>query len=77
MGADFSGKNVRWPGRRNRTLFFDLLPLDLGEIRGFRERARRCVVRDEIDRAPSLTIALAHRTGRTLALDLGSDSPER
>ena len=35
---DNRGKMVSLPGETERTLFFDLLPLNIGEIRGFRTR---------------------------------------
>jgi len=38
------GEMVSFPGETERTLFFDFLPLNIGEIRGFKTRFHLCTV---------------------------------
>jgi signal recognition particle receptor subunit beta len=48
VNPEAKGKMISLATETERTLFFDFLPIDLGEVKGFKTRFHLCTVPDEV-----------------------------
>lgn len=63
------GKLISLMGESERTLFFDLLPVDLGTLKGYTVRLHLCTVPGQIARDATRRLVLRHVDGVVLVVD--------
>ena len=67
------GKLISLTNEAERTLFFDLLPVDLGTFRGFKVRLHLCTVPGQIARDSTRRLVLHHVDGVVFVVDSQHD----
>ena len=67
--ADRRGKLISLANESERTLFFDLLPVDLGAFRGYQVRAHLCTVPGQRARERTRQMVLRHVDGIVYVVD--------
>ena len=70
------GKLISLMTESERTLFFDLLPMDLGTFRGYRVRLHLCTVPGQIAHGDTRRLVLRHVDGVVLVADSQADRLE-
>ena len=63
------GKLISLVGEAERTLFFDLLPVELGELKGYTVRLHLCTVPGQIARDATRRLVLRHADGVVFVVD--------
>jgi hypothetical protein len=63
------GKLISLMTESERTLFFDLLPMDIGSFRGYRVRLHMCTVPGQIARDETRRLVLRHVDGIVFVVD--------
>ena len=63
------GKLISLMGESERTLFFDLLPVELGQLRGYTVRLHLCTVPGQIARDATRRLVLRHADGVVFVVD--------
>lgn len=63
------GKLVSLMGESERTLFFDLLPVELGQLKGYTVRLHLCTVPGQIARDATRRLVLRHADGVVFVVD--------
>jgi hypothetical protein len=63
------GKLISLMTEAERTLFFDLLPMDIGEFKGYRVRLHMCTVPGQIARDETRKLVLRHVDGIVFVAD--------
>lgn len=66
---DFRGKLISLETESERTLFFDLLPMELGTFRGYRVRMHLCTVPGQIARDATRRLVLRNVDGVVFVVD--------
>lgn len=67
--ADRRGKLISLAAESERTLFFDLLPVELGEYRGYQVRLHLCTVPGQIAQEATRRLVLRHVDGIVFVVD--------
>jgi mutual gliding-motility protein MglA len=67
--ADRRGKLISLAAESERTLFFDLLPVDLGEFKGYTVRLHLCTVPGQIAHDRTRQLVLRHVDGIVFVVD--------
>lgn len=67
--SDMRGKLVTLNGAAERTLFFDLLPMELGEYKGYSVRVHLCTVPGQIAHDRIRRMVLRHVDGIVMVVD--------
>jgi signal recognition particle receptor subunit beta len=66
---DYRGKLISLMTESERTLFFDLLPMELGSFRGYRVRLHLCTVPGQIAQDRTRQLVLRHVDGIVFVVD--------
>jgi len=66
---DRRGKLISLAAESERTLFFDLLPVELGEFKGYQVRLHLCTVPGQIAQAQTRKLVLRHVDGIVFVVD--------